>query len=594
MKQTTICILITTLLLLVASTTFAQEDENKLHQEVEVSKAFRPTISNALKINTSPQVTDTNTVKPAFNYVIFSKITESNQDIIPLTAAKISAMPDPKLGVGYLKGGFGSFITPYAELFLNKRRSKTAAFGVHYKHYSSQGKITLENGQKTDAPYSYNRFSVFGKHYGRTSIFAADFAYTRNRITYYGYPGIDEIPVDNDGNYYDPLQGTKQVFHNAVLNLSLNSAKSKRESFNYKAGITADYFSAATEQKEIVAKTNLSLSKKYDGMTGILDGELSYVKTDNTKYAPEDATPDGRQTIFVRANPALLFSGKEWSFRVGANLTAILDDNEDASIEIAPNMYGEWNAIEEVLAIYIKADGYVDPNLLKNSFRKNPWRNPFIQLKNTTYQYILEGGFKGRLDSKTSFLINASYAGINDMHYYKLTQQNYTDPISLEEQLYTRPVFLPEYSDSKLFKLSGELLHTTTNALFNFRLKGNYYNYTRDDDFFPLGKPGFDITFSSHFTLDDQWLFNIDLFSEGGREHYLELYTTDPAPLTPANVVTVKADPIIDITFGATFKYTEHFHIWGKVQNALSGKHERWMGYREQPLNLMAGISYSF
>src|SRR5664279_2221106 len=88
-----------------------QRDSTKLNQDVEVVKPYRPSISNANKVNQLPVIEDTTRFTPEFKYSIESHPIHSGFNAVPIGAAEIKGQPDTNPGIGYLKLGLGTFNT---------------------------------------------------------------------------------------------------------------------------------------------------------------------------------------------------------------------------------------------------------------------------------------------------------------------------------------------------------------------------------------------------------------------------------------------------------------------------------------------------
>ena len=69
----------------------AQKDTVRLKQEVEVTKAYQPTINEAIKINDIPKVKAEPAETPTFDYSIYSKPVFSTFDVKPVAAAKMAS-----------------------------------------------------------------------------------------------------------------------------------------------------------------------------------------------------------------------------------------------------------------------------------------------------------------------------------------------------------------------------------------------------------------------------------------------------------------------------------------------------------------------
>jgi hypothetical protein len=575
-----------------------KKGKKKLHKEVEVSKAYRPTVNNAQKLNFTPTDKDTAQYKPTFNYSIKSNPVESTHDITPLTATKVNTNQTETLGLGYAKLGMGNYTTPYAELFVNKRQSKTTSFGMHFKHLSSNGKVELENGTKVKAPYSHNFFNVFTQHYGRKTDWGIDLLYDRNRITYYGFAGKSDIPTKDNGEFQNWLQNQKQVFEKIQAKFDLSS-RAKKSKVDYDIAFKASHFSATTDQKELFLGADYNVKKAFKPVTLWIDGSLFMADTKNiiqganTSYmtAPAEALLSDHNEVFFKLNPTAYWAGDNWKFRLGFNTDFIFEKDKDAEVKIAPKMYGEWTPIEDILTIFIQTEGGTSPQLYSNSFQENPYRDSYELMKNKFITYEFKGGFNGNFSKSTSFSVYALYSQINNEPFYNMMWGGEKALI-----LPASNTFKVMYDDADLFQLHGEVMHNASKTV-NFLLKGNYYSWKMKNMDEPFGKPKFDATFTSTIYYDSKLTFNADLFVEGGRKYWY--YNSEEVPGSSgfqqvANRQTITTDPVIDLSVGAQYKYTDQWHFWARANNLLFRRHERYVGYAEQRFMLMLGVGYSF
>ena len=152
-------------LIFVSANAWGQKDTIQLKQEVEVTKAYQPTISEVEKINDIPKIITEQTEAPTFDYSIYSKPLFSTFDVPPVAAAKMVGEPKPPMGKGLLKLGIGNYLTPYGELFYNAQPDRNSNFGMRFMHFSSSGKIKLLNDDKVNAPESENSAELFGEKF---------------------------------------------------------------------------------------------------------------------------------------------------------------------------------------------------------------------------------------------------------------------------------------------------------------------------------------------------------------------------------------------------------------------------------------------
>ena len=78
----------------------AQESINK---EIVVVKPYEPSLSDANKINVLPDVSDSISIHPSFDYTIEPRKYETGFQVHPINPASLVALPLSKLYKSYLK-----------------------------------------------------------------------------------------------------------------------------------------------------------------------------------------------------------------------------------------------------------------------------------------------------------------------------------------------------------------------------------------------------------------------------------------------------------------------------------------------------------
>lgn len=583
--------LLTSFLILVSSSLMAQKDTTSLKKEVEVTKAFQPTILEAVKINDIPKIKTEPAEAPTFDYSIYSKPVFSTADVKPIAAAKMVGEEKPELSKGLLKLGFGNYLTPYGELFYNVQPGKKSNFGMHFSHLSSGGKIDLLNGDKVKAPESENGIELFGKQFFNHSTLSGSLAYDRKAFTYYGYAG-DKL-TDAEKNLIIPLWGGSQYFSKGTFDVHLKNETLSAYDFTYDFGINCHLLKTKTGQTENQFVLSGEMTKKVGNALGSLDASLNYYKSDSVQIAPSNMFGFDRQLI-LRANPSVTWRTKNSSLQVGLNSTISFEKGKSVNIMVYPKVKADWSPVQNVLTLFAGVDSYLQQNTYSSVATENPYVDPYHNLKNTLFQYVLNGGIKGKLTSKTNFLAEAKYSVIKDQHFYYTWGVDLTKPASSGRRLTnTFPVI---YDDVNILKLSAELLHSVSED-FSIHLLGNYYSY----DLASLSKawqmPNFDITLSGIFRPTERLKFTTDIFVIGKRTALIEDFDalfsfSSLAPKPTEKSVTM--DPIIDLNAGLEYQFSSKLNFFTKLNNFGFRKYEQWLGYTNKSFNWLAGISYSF
>jgi len=558
----------------------AQKDTVKLKQEVEVSKNYQPSILDVEKLNDIPKIKAEQTEPPTFNYSIFSKPVYSIFDLTPVAAAKMVGEPKPELKNGLLKLGTGNYLTYYGELFYNVQPDKNSNFGMHFKHLSSSEKVKLLNDDKVKAPQSENVAEIFGKKFFKRSTLSGTVGFNRQAFNYYGYTG--RLLTDAEKDQIIPFYQEKQHFLKGTADVRLKSGKTYASNINYDLGFNYHYFVSKTEQREHQTVFSADLGKKFDQTIGLLNSSLTYYRAFGIRNRFTSAIGP-KQQILLKINPSVMWKTDDAELQAGLNTTMIFDDDTDGQLFIYPKIKAEWSPVPNILTLFAGVDGYLQHNTYSAIAAENPYVDPDHDIRNAKFAYILSGGLKGKLSSKTNYVTGVTYSSIKDQHFYFNRGNN---PLSGVQSL--NNTFSVLYDDVKVVKLSAEILHTVSDN-FSLHLSGNSYSYELATIQKAWQMPNFDVSFSGIYKATDQLKLNADLFLIGGRTALISEGDVSSVPSREVNM-----DPIIDLNVGAEYRFSDKLSIFGKVNNLGFQKYEQWLGYTDKGFNWLAGISYLF
>jgi hypothetical protein len=290
-----------------------------------------------------------------------------------------------------------------------------------------------------------------------------------------------------------------------------------------------------------------------------------------------------------------MWSTENASLQLGLNTAMVLDIDTDADFKIWPKVKAEWSPVPQVLTLFAGVDGRLQHNTYSAIAAENPYVDPYHDVANTNYKYIVSGGFKGKLSSKTNYVAEASYSAVEKQHFYVTEGMDIFKPASTLRRL--NNTFNVIYDDVNILKLSGEVMHSVSDN-FSLHLLGNYYSYDMKSLDKPWQMPNFDLTISGVYKPAEQLKFTTDIFVIGKRTALIEDF--DSSILSFSGIVAapsfieVQMDPIIDLNVGAEYQFSPKLNFFFKLNNFGFQKYEQWLGYTNKGLNWMAGISYSF
>ncbi len=568
----------------------AQQDTT-LNKEVEVVKAYQPSISDAHKINDMPGVGETNTSKPVFEYQIKTRPMITNFTMEPVQAARMANEPGDPLENGLLKAGLGNYASQYGEFFLNSELGRNSTLGLHLKSHLSNGKIKLANGDQVKAPDNENLAHLFSQHKLRSGTLSTNLFYERDAFRYYGYTG--EQLSDEEKAEYVPLWNEKQAFPKAGLALQFDKKYDPRASVQFNTGMKYRYFGTQTGQKEHLFNWDGQFSTPINLMEGVLDAGITYSTVDSV--AVNTITGYGERTQFMlKFNPAAVFNSPQLKFRVGMNSYTTFIKDEDAEYFISPNLNIEYQAIENALTLFAGTEGYVQQNNYSYIAEDNPFVRPDQNAKNTKYRYILSGGFKATVSPSLYFGLKAEYANIKDQQFYYLNNTEVVvDTIST---IYRNNTFDLAYDKVKQFNFKGELQYAL-NQEMNIRFEAAYHSYSLDSLQEAFLKPNFDATASFYYDPAGPVRFTADVYYVGKRKALIK--TEYDIPELATNFVSTSEEiydmsGYLDLNLGIEYQLTGQFSLWGRANNFAFKKYELFPGYQNQSFNVLVGASFAF
>lgn len=173
----------------------AQQD---LKREVTLYNPYKPSLPDFRKRSFLPVLDDTARIRPDFKYIITTVPFIPEYTISPIKAASLQPDPLDKLYKSLINIGLGNYLTPLAEISITNERSKKGAVGFYARHFSTNGKIKLQNNKKASTGYMDNDLSLFGKRFFRENFLEGSVDFSQKVRHAYGY--------DTSITAYDPVR----------------------------------------------------------------------------------------------------------------------------------------------------------------------------------------------------------------------------------------------------------------------------------------------------------------------------------------------------------------------------------------------------
>ena len=528
----------------------------QISRDVIVIKPYEPTISDAFKINSLPEIDDSVTITPSFNYSVLPVRIDIDYQPKEIKPAKMT-IPLSKLYKSYLKLGLGNYFTPLAEYSYNGLRAEDYSLGAYLGHISSHSKIKLDNEDKVPSGYSKTRVELFGKKIYNKSTLSGKIRLNNNGIHYYGYNTSlfpDTFPEikgkDIKQRYF--LFGTSAAFHSTYPD-SLH--------FNYGIRAQYNYFSDKYNNTENILRFAGSFSKPVGKqMIGINASLANFIKSESI---------DSVNNTVIRADHWFSRRTSDWELVLGFN--AFVNILDKLKTYIFPKGSLQLNIIEEILVPYFGIDGYLDIYNYKNIATENPFITPGLNVTYSNHKFIAYAGLKGKLSSKSTYRFDAIYSLINGMHLFV----NDTLDNNYENQ------FTVVYDDIEQIKYHGEINIDLSEKL-NIVLKGNYYKYVSTDEEKAWHKPEYNIDLNCSYNLRNKILVDIDLIAIGNR--YAKSYDE--------SIEFIKLEPFIDLNLGIEYRYSKILSAFVNLYNITSSEYYIWNQFPAYRFNFLVGFTY--
>lgn len=539
-------------------------------EEIRVVAPYEPSVSDAFKINDNPRIDDILDEKPTFNYSIMPRRLTTRFELEPITAARMRGEPLTKLYQGHLRGGFGTYTTPYGEAFYNTLRSNDYALGLHLKHLSSSGTIK-DHGF---SGYSDNLAHVYGKRFFGDNTLNGGLRYDRNVLHYYGFK-----PDDFEGDpilepylaeltQKDIRQRINQL--NASIGFGSHHPDSSRVGFN--SGLEYNWLTDRYDASEHNIRFKGNVGREVADPFGLMDHVYLSLNAGTDFYRNSNLL-DTSSTAVVSLFPGV--SARLNGFKIFAGLDLSVQADTASYFRVYPQLGMEANIIERFLTVHGKLSGGLQRHSLRNLLYENPFLNTAAPLGFMNTRTEVSAGLKGAFSDKVSYNLIIASARIEDFAFFV------TDTTALLGNQFTLA-----YDDIRRLHFRGELF-SQFGTRFHARLAADYFQYGLDQELEAWHLPALQIGLNLKYNLQDKIVVSADLFARDktfGRT-FNEL----------GNPVAKELHGFhIDANFGLEYRYTRILSFFLNFQNVQNKALERWTNYPLQRFHVLGGVSWSF
>ncbi len=494
-----------------AQKTKEQEEEDRLNGgSITVVKAYDPTISDAFKVNSVPQINDTTQVKKKpVTYRIFSVPVAST--FTPTTGRldKLKREKREKYYDNYARLGLGNYVNVLAEFATNFEITKDSDFGVFLNHNSSQGgidEVEADNGfSDTSLDLSYGsrskdfNWGITGGGRYRTANWYGDYEDGPIRLTEDDDVGLSYLSYGVGGK----LEFFEATFEK--LEVLFSGTSSGEDASEFRVEVRPELFFDIME-----TEVNVGLELDYlSGAFGTFDNfpvpvDYSYLNTG--------------------INPSINLYGDDYKIELGATLNYLSDlENSDGQFNVYPDINASYILVEKLLVGFAKIGGGLDLNSLQQYSEENIFLAPAITVAPTDRQLDATAGIKGKLSNSFGYKLFGGYRIEENRHFYT-ADGGTTSPIASDREAYEfANVFNVQYGDLNTITAGASLIYDLSNGL-NITLNGQYMNYdvSNGGTFLNIAShlPEFTADLNAGYEINDKWNLGATIYYVGQRESF--------------------------------------------------------------------------
>lgn len=512
--------------------------------QVEVVRSFQARLADTDKvlINAPRPVVDKK--DRSYTYELIpseAKISYEAPEIRPL-AMSSEKLPEPYNG--FLRGGFGYPLSPYAELGYFTGSDKFNFTG-HLRHHSANDN-NVENQRFMD-----NDLSLKGNYFlDQGVVIGGQVKYSLDDVFFYGY--------DNEDTTFTADEARRR-FNTFDGKISIRNSVPNDMDINYWANF--DFY---THSDNLGGRENGQLIRL--GMEKYLDGKhpvFAEIITDLSSYSQDLESFDQFQLNNFFFVPGAAFQGDVFQLRAAVRIAS----HED-----------EFSFFPDVKASILLADGAfnimagANGDFHKNSFRNLTQYNPFLmpgleRLRNTSFLDYY-GGFFGMLEN-IQYEVKAGYKSMQDM---ALFVPNFETPQQ----------FLVLYDSVNTVYVKGNIQSTWMDQVtVGLTLGYNAFSPAQQERAWQIPDLESNLSVAYH-SLDKKFRLTTEIYYMNG------LW---------APTVTGEAErlnTLFDLSVGADYMINKNFGIFAHLNNLASNRWRRWFDYPTYGINVLGGFSLRF
>ncbi|PIF01613.1 MAG: TonB-dependent receptor [Maribacter sp.] len=561
----------------------AQEGEDTIGTEtVTVTKAYSPTISDAFKIKSVPDLNDSIVLrKKQIEYNIFSVPVASTFTPAKGKASAVRKLPPPDLYNSYASAGLGNPGNLMAKFYTSRAINRDERLDLGFDHYSSLANI---DDVALDSKYSNTGIDASYSKRDRDMNWGANAGLQHQLYNWYGLPedtyDMETINgIDAKQNYFMGEVG-------AYVNVE--------DAYFKKADIGYRRFWDAVGSGENSVVLGAGLEFPMDEEVLGIDIRLDYVGGSFANADVNSPTNDegmDYSNFQVGINPTLRMLRDDLTLDLGMTLVYGMDKEEsESNFYIYPDISVSYRLLDDNVIVYGRVKGELRQNSYYGFVADNPYVSPTLAIQPTDAQYDAHIGLKGQLLPNLGYNVKGSYTAGNRRPLFHLNPRN--DLRDDEKGYYYGNSFRVFYDDIKTLGLFAEL-NVDVNRDFTLGINAEVYDYDTETDNPAWNLPDLKGSLFMDYQIGGKWYMGMNLFYVGERDDFSAVVVENPTPGI-ANVALIKLDGYFDANAHVGYRVDNQLSFFVKGANLTNNDYLKWANFPVQGFQILGGLTYKF
>ena len=534
------------------------------------------TVQKAFKISEAATPKEIKVTPGELSYQMIPKRPALSVQVDTIEPAKVKVRePLEKLYKGYVKGGVGTFATPYLEAYYASDRDRDLSYGAHLRHLSHNDGVNRPVGF---SGMSQNAIDVWGKKIFKQHSFEADLGYERNTWHYYGF---DPQDADIDRDDY------RQRFNMFDLNTGWRSYYRDSSKVNHEIGLDFYYLDDSYESNEFGVNATADLYSYRGDQFYNLDLGFDLISYNGGGLIPfsfldtltEVLAGTAETNAILRATPKIILRRNGLTAEVGLGLYGRFTNQ--ARFHAFPDLEFSYALFNNIFVPYAGITGNVERVSYRTLTENNPFVLSQIPLENTINRYRLFGGFRGSVSSQLSFNVAASYQKADNTPLF-------VNDISVSQE----NRFSVIYDEVKTLTFMGEVTYLNEGQ-WGATFRGQIFSFETENEDEAWHLPNFEFNLEGHYNLYDKFIIAANINFIGSRQVKSLLPIPDQAA-EQAGYWKVELDPYLDLGLSVEYRYTARLSAFIEANNLTASKYYIYYRFPAQRAFLMGGVKYSF